>query len=470
MKLTRILYSLGVFLALALICLSLVTSPAYTQADQALAPSPSTANIAASVQGPFTSEPVYPTVYNGDLRDLEQVDEGLQLVVPQPLRYIPGQEPKGSAPQLSGWHDSVVQAEFGAGAMPDPIANFPGLDFAAFGSGWPPDTNGDVGPNHYIQTVNTSIGIYDKTTGTRLVGLTFDQFFTGPGGSACDTSNDGDPIVIYDPMADRWIVTDFAWFNFNTGPFYECIAVSQTSDPVAGGWYFYELRADTGDFTGYLNDYPKLGVWPDGWYMTANMFEITGAGTGFGVRVWALDRDSMLAGGPLNEVHFDLCTGGECGALLPSNMRGALPPAGSPNYMATMSPPNLLQIWELHVDWGTPANSTFTGPVDVPVADFVTAQSVPQLGTNTLLDSLSFRPMMQLQYRNLDGVESLWLNHTVAAGDGIGGVRWYEVQDPGGTPTLVQQSTYQPDANHRWMGSLAVDQDGNMAVGFSASS
>ncbi|MCA9975777.1 MAG: hypothetical protein KC413_08500, partial [Anaerolineales bacterium] len=263
---------------------------------------------------------------------------------------------------------------------------------------------------------------------------------------------------------------DFAWFNFNTGPFYECIAVSQTSDPVAGGWYFYELRADTGDFTGYLNDYPKLGVWPDGWYMTANMFEITGAGTGFGVRVWALDRDSMLVGGSLNEVHFDLCTGGECGALLPSNMRGALPPAGSPNYMATMSPPNLLQIWELHVDWGTPANSTFTGPVDVPVADFVTAQSVPQLGTNTLLDSLSFRPMMQLQYRNLDGVESLWLNHTVAAGDGIGGVRWYEVQDPGGTPTLVQQSTYQPDANHRWMGSLAVDQDGNMAVGFSASS
>ena len=104
------------------------------------------------------------------------------------------------------------------------------------------------------------------------------------------------------------------------------------------------------------------------------------------------------------------------------------------------------------------------------MADFVTAQSVPQLGTATLLDSLSFRPMMQLQYRNLDGIESLWLNHTVAAGDGIGGVRWYEVQDPGGTPTLMQQSTYQPDDTHRWMGSLAVDQDGNMAVGFSISS
>lgn len=470
MKPIRVLYPFGVLMTLTLVCLSLVFSPKFNQRDQALAaPLPQGSNP-ASIQGPFTSAPVIPTVYNGDLRDLPQLNDSPQPGIPQPLRYIPGQEPKGSAPQLAGWHDSVVQSEMGAGLMPDPIANFPGLDKNAFGSGWPPDTNGDVGPNHYIQTVNTSIGIYDKATGNPLTELSFNDFFTGPAGSACNTSNDGDPVVIYDGMADRWIVTDFAWFNFNTGPYYECIAVSQGPNPVTDGWYFYELRADTGSFTGYLNDYPKLGVWPDGWYMTANMFEITGAGTGFGVRVWALDRDSMLIGDPLNEVHFDLCTNAECGALLPSNMRGALPPAGSPNFVATVSAPNILQIWEFDVDWITPANSTFTGPVDVPVANFVSAQSVPQLGSGVLLDSLSFRPMMQLQYRNLDGTESLWLNHTVAAGEGIGGVRWYEVQDPGGTPNLVQQSTYQPDETHRWMGSLAVDQDGNMAVGFSASS
>ncbi len=433
---------------------------------QALAaPAPQIEDIA----GPFSGEPIYPTVFNGDLRDLPQIEENAPAV-PLPLRYLPGSEPKGSAPQLAGWEDSIAQTEAGLGRMPDPIANFAGLDLATFGAGWPPDTNGDVGPNHYIQTVNTSIGIYDKTTGTRLVGVTLDTFFTGPTGSPCDTSNDGDPVVVYDPMADRWVVTDFAWFNFSTGPFYQCIAVSQTNDPVAGGWYFYAMQADTGFFSGYLNDYPKIGVWPDGWYLSANMFQQVAPGTGFGVRVWALDRASMLAGGALNEVHFDLCTTGECGALLPSNLRGALPPAGAPNYFMTTTPPNLVQLWDFHVDWTTPANSTFTGPVDLPVADFVTAQSVPQLGTGTLLDSLSFRPMMQLQYRTIDGTESLWMNHTVAATDGIGGVRWYEIQDPGGTPTVVQQSTYQPDTDHRWMGSMAVDQDGNMALGYSVSS
>ncbi len=421
------------------------------------------------IAGPFVGEPVYPHIFNGDLRDLPQLPDA-EPDIPTPLRYLPNQQPKGSAPQLAGWSDAAAQTEMGIGQMPDPIITFAGLDFNGFGAGWPPDTNGDVGPNHYIQTVNTSIGIYNKTTGAQLVGLTLDTFFTGPPGTPCDNNNQGDPVVIYDPMADRWIVTNFAWNNFNTGPYYECIAVSQTADPVSGGWYFYALRADTGGFVGYLNDYPKLGVWPDGWYMTANMFQINPPGPGFGVRVWALDRTSMLAGGALNEVHFDLCTSAECGALLPSNLRGDLPPAGSPNYMIATTPPDLLQLWEFDVDWTTPANSTFTGPVDIPVAPFVIAQSVPQLGTGTVLDSLSFRPMMQAQYRTINGVESLWVNHTVAATDGVGGVRWYEVQDPGNTPTLTQQSTFQPDDHHRWMGSLAADQDGNMAVGYSVSS
>ncbi len=430
---------------------------------------PEVTAVRGPVDGPFSGEPTLPTVFNGDLRDLPQIED-TDPRVPIPLRYIPGQEPKDPIEGLLNWTDPVAQTAEGNGQMPPPIANFAGLDFAGFGAGYPPDTNGDVGPEYYIQTVNTSVGIYEKDTGTRVVGLSFDAFFQGPAGTPCDTSNAGDPVALYDPMADRWIVTDFAWFNFNTGPYYECIAVSQTGDPVSGGWYFYALQADTGFFAGYLNDYPKLGVWPDGWYMTANMFQINPPGDGFGVRVWALDRDSMLSGGPLNEVHFDVCTDGTCGALLPSNLRGELPPPGAPNYFVTTSAPDLLQIWEFHVDWVTPGNSTFSGPVDLQVAPFVIAASVPQPNTGTLLDSLSFRPMMQLQYRNIDGDESLWLNHSVAATDGIGGVRWYEVVDPGGAPTVAQQATYQPDGHYRWMGSLAVDQDGNMAVGYSASS
>ncbi len=211
------------------------------------------ANI--ETQGPFTSEPVYPAVFNGDLRDLPQITPDQRA--PIPLHALPGQEP--SASQAAGWVDSVAQNEPGAGHMPSPIENFPGLDFNTFGSGWPPDTNGDVGPDHYIQTVNTSVGIYDKDTGTRLVGVSFDTFFTGPGGTPCDNSNQGDPVVIYDASVNRWVVTDFAWDNFNTGPYYECIAVSQGADPVAGGWYFYALRADTGGFTGYSERLSQAG-------------------------------------------------------------------------------------------------------------------------------------------------------------------------------------------------------------------
>jgi len=418
-------------------------------------------------QGPFTGEPVYPAVFDGDLRDLPQTAP--EAPAPIPLRYVPGQEPKGSPPQIADWVDSVAQTGLGDGQMPVPIENFAGLDFTGYGAGWPPDTVGDVGPDHYIQAVNTSVGIYDKDTGAHLVGLTFDDFFTGPAGTPCDTANAGDVVVLYDASVDRWVVTDFAWFNFNTGPFYQCIAVSQSGDPVAGGWTFYALRADTGSFTGYLNDYPKLGVWSDGWYMSANMFQINPPGPGFGVRVWALDREAMINGDPLEEVHFDTCMGGVCDSLLPSNYRGALPPAGSPNYFMGAVAPDALVLFEFDVDWTDPLNSTFTGPVVVPVAPFAIAPSIPQPGTVALLDSLSFRLMMQLQYRNIDGVQSLWATHSVASG-GVVGLRWYEVQDPGGAAQLVQQGTYQPDSSYRWMGSLGVDQDGNMAIGYSLSS
>ncbi len=420
------------------------------------------------VQGPFMSIAVGPTVFNGNLRDLAEVSSG-SPDGPGVLRYTPGQEPKAGIPRNADWVDAVAQTANQAGLMPAPIRDFAGLNFLNHGAGWPPDTVGDVGPQHYIQAVNISIGIYDKSTGLLATpALTFNQFFPVLAGTPCDNANRGDPVVLYDPVVGRWLVSDFAWFNQSTGPFYECIAVSQTSDPVTGGWYFYALRADTGDFTGYLNDYPKLGVWSDGWYMTANMFQMVAPGTGFGVRLWALDRAAMITGGALREVHFD-CMDLDCASLLPSNLRGALPPPGSPAYFVSAIPPDRLNLWQFHVDWTTPGNSTLTGPVVLNVADFAFAPSVPQLGSSSVLDSLSPRLMMQLQYRNVSGAESLWANHTVLSG-GVAGVRWYEIRDPGGIPVVAQQSTYQPDTTQRWMGSLATDQDGNMAIGYSVSS
>lgn len=411
----------------------------------------------SAVEGPVVGELVYPAEFNGDLRDLAQIPQEPDTYVPLPFRYTPGTEPKGSAPQLAGWLDPVAQTAFGAGQMPNPLISFSGMSLAAGGAGWPPDTNGDVGPNHYIQTVNTSIAIYDKSTGAEITRFTFNTFFNGTG-TPCDAQNGGDPVVVYDRLADRWLITDFAI----PGPYYECVAVSKTGDPVNGGWWQYGVLINNTQ----LNDYPKVGVWPDGYYISFNMFTLPSSWEG--VQVWALDRAAMLDGNPMQTVHFSLDETTGYGSLLPSHLLTD-PPAGSPNYFTSVAPLNELQIWEFDVDWATPANSTFTGPTILDVADFAIAASVPQQGTSTLLDSLSFRPMMQNSYREINGVESLWFNHTVAASDGYAGVRWYEVQDPGGTPTVTQQGTYQPDANHYWMGSVSVDQDGNMAAGYSVS-
>ncbi len=410
----------------------------------------------APSEGPIVSGPFYPTAYDGDLRDLPQV------TVPFESRNMPEEivPTIKAAPALDSWIDPVAQVEFGAGQMPDPIITFEALKISD-GGGWhPPDTDGEVGPNHYIQVVNIAIGIYDKATGAQLVNLPYNTFFS-PAPSPCNNQNRGDVVVVYDPLADRWLVTDFSLPS--SGPVYECIAISQTGNPVSGGWWYYAVMADPDGAP--WNDYPKLGVWPDGYYMTANMFDPWS-----GAYIWALDRASMLTGGPVHAQEFH--AGSAYGSLLPANLKGDLPPAGSPNYVASFDFPNTLHIWKLFIDWTTPTNSHLDGPTDLTTAPagMIDWTSIPQKGVAQLLDSLGDRLMFSAQYRNMGDYESLWLNHTVASG-GTAGVRWYEVRDLSATPTLYQQGTYDPgDGHYRWMGSLAVDQDGNMALGYSVSS
>jgi Carboxypeptidase regulatory-like domain len=406
------------------------------------------------IHGPFTSQPVYPTVFTGDLRDLQTTTSSGGGEVPTPGKVIQGEKTS-----TSPWVDPVAQQSFAHGQMPPPIIDFDGLNIAD-GGGWhPPDTNGDVGPVHYIQTVNIAIGIYDKATGDELLNLPYNTFFQNAP-SPCNNQNRGDVIVLYDPLVDRWLVTDF---SLPPGPAdYECIAVSMNGDATLldGGWYFYALQ--TNNPAGSWNDYPKLGVWGDGWYMTANMFDPWS-----GVRIWALDRASMIAGDPFIPILYDC---GSCASLLPANFRGSPPPEGSPEYLASLNFPNSLYLFEFHADWVNPGNSSFTWTADIPVAPFQMASAIPQKGTDQTVDSLADRLMMQLQYRQLsDGTEVLYVNHSVSSG-GVVGVRWYEVHDPGGNPMLFQQGTYQPDNNYRWMGSMSADQDGNIAVGYSVSS
>jgi hypothetical protein len=370
--------------------------------------------------------------------------------------------------------DPVVQTNDSLGPLaalavaPAPLTSFKGLDLTNWGAGWPPDTHGDVGPTHYIQAVNTSIGIFNKATGARLAAFTFNNFFIAAGGSgACTTMNYGDPIVMYDQISGRWIITDFAFAGSGTTPpYYECIAVSKTADPVSGGWWLYTVTASTTA----LNDYPKFGIWNDGIYMSANMF--TKGATYGGVKVWALNRDDMISGAALRSVAFTLGT--SYFSLLPANLKGTLAPAGTPEYfMSDYGSNTSMKLWKFTTNWTTPSSSTLTGPTSFAVASFTrpASNSIPQKGSTEKVDTLGDRLMTWLQYRNINGTESLWVSRTVKNGNKSSGIRWMEVRNMKTTASVYQQGTYAPDATYyRWMPSLAVDKFGNMAIGYSVSS
>ena len=373
--------------------------------------------------------------------------------------------------------DPVTQTSLAVPTIPAPIINFEGVA----GSGFllPPDTNGDIGPNHYVQWVNTSFAIYSRT-GTLLYGPAAGNTLWAGFGAPCEGQNDGDPIVLYDSLADRWIMSQLAipnnFFGILLAPFYQCIAVSQTPDPT-GAYYRYVYPFND------LNDYPKFGVWPDAYYMTMNQFAslvLTWAGQG----VVAYDRVRMLAGQPANMIYFNLFSvDSTLGGMLPADLDGPPPAPGSPGLFAQVDddgqgyPADRIQIWRFHADWTTPSASTFTGPFVVGVAPFdsdmcaFARSCIPQPGTAARLDALADRLMYRLQFRNFGSYQSLVVNHTVDVdGADHAGVRWYEIRNPGGTPVVHQQGTYAPDASHRWMGSAAMDGAGNLAVAFNASS
>jgi hypothetical protein len=343
----------------------------------------------------------------------------------------------------------------------------------------PPDPNGAPGVrmtlsnnqviDQYVQWVNGDFAVFDKTTGGLLYGpAPGNTLWTGFGGP-CEANNDGDPIVQYDKAANRWILTQFSV----TGgpPFYQCVAVS-TSPDATGSYNRYAFAYSN------FNDYPKLGVWPDGYYASFHMFN----GNRFvGSRVCAYDRAAMLGlvTRPVTQQCVQLSA--LYGGLLPADLDGTItPPAGSPNFFLAFGT-NDLQLWKFHVDWTTTSNSTVTGPAIIPVATFSEACKggvcIPQAGTKQKLDSLGDRLMYRLPYRHFsDGHEALVVNHSVDAGNGIVGIRWYELRNPTGntmaneTPVLFQQSTYAPDSTYRWMGSIAMDKVGNIALGYSVSS
>ena len=376
-----------------------------------------------------------------------------------------------------GQTDGAVQSgATRARLAPSPLAGVDGLGEGfsgpdgSFTVRWaPPDTVGAVGKTQYVQIVNDGLAVFDKTQDQNVVygPVPTNTPWVGFGG-ACEDDNDGDAVVVYDKAADRWIISQFA---VASAPYFQCVAVSQTSD-ATGAYNRYAFSYDNA-----FPDYPKMGVWPDAYYETFNMF----TGNSFtGSKLCAYDRTAMLAGAAATQQCFQLSS--SFGGVLPSDLDGATPPpAGAPNYMLNFGS-NSLNLWKFHVDWANTANTTLSGPTGIPVAAFTPACNsitskgvcIPQSGTHQPLDSLADRLMFRLAYRNFGDHESLVVNHSVKVGttnkNPFTGVRWYEIRTPGTTPSIFQQSTFSPDANYRWMGSIAMDGQGNVALGYSVSS
>ncbi len=361
------------------------------------------------------------------------------------------------------------------GSMPAPTMQWEGLNNTS--NVVPPDTNGDVGPNHYVQWVNLSLAIWDKS-GTLLYGPVAGNTLWSGFGGACQNSNNGDPIVLYDSLADRWFASQFVVPT--GGPYYQCIAVSATPDPT-GAWYRYSyLWSNT-----KMNDYPKFGVWTDGYYMSVNQF-FYNSWKGGGVAVF--EREAMLQGFPARMVSFDLENVDlNFGGMLPSDLDGRLaPPSGAPNVFAEWddgsvfvdSNVDALRLWNFHVDWNNVGNTTFGDnfqpnlviPTQDVDPDYLNQIRIPQPVTTTKLDAISDRLMYRLQYRNFGDYQTLVSNHTVNASSSNTGIHWFELRKTNAMDwSMEQQGVFAPDGNSRWMGSIAMDNSGDIALGYSVS-
>ena len=434
-------------------------------------------------QGAFVGNPVSPMIFEADLRTLPRTrgwrPGDLIREVPQATRPPRGkpQEPANQnlpvEDPLLEFQDSLPEDEVSRTFSP-PDASFAGMSFTG---ARPPDTIGDVGLVYYIQMVNDGLGgssfsVYDKA-GTLVVGPTsLQSLWTGGGECAAGR---GDPIVLYDHLASRWLMSEVA----ATGG-HLCVYISRTTDPITGGWFLYDFA------TPALPDFPKYAVWPDAYYVSTN--ESSPA-------AYALDRISMLAGLTATSQRFTAPSLAGFGfqALIPSDLDGPMPPpAGTPNYFmrhrddevhtpgSNDATRDFIEIWEFRVDFATPANSSFTGPIDIPVAEFdsdvcglTSFECFPQPGTSQLLDPLREVMNWRLQYRQMFGSQATLVGNFTVDVDGTdrGGIRWFELRspNPGAIWELFQEGTHSPDTDPRWMGSIAMDKTGNIALGYSVS-
>jgi hypothetical protein len=429
-------------------------------------------------------EVTYPTVVVSSpaFRDLP-VDRNEVVADPSQHRVIPN--PTLDRPALPGGPefsrpDEALQSKHGNAPAPSPLLSFAGL--ANVDGVAPPDTEGDIGPNHYMQWVNLHLAAWsiDRSawTATLALGPLAGNVIWSSLGGQCASDNSGDPIVLWDRFRNRWVISQFSL----SGPPKTAIAVSKTSDPTGEWWlYCYDYSPTV------MNDYPKFGVWPDGYYYTCNQFPNGSSWGGAGLCVF--EASKMINGdASARQIKFDLgAVSLNYGGVLPAHFEGTNdPPAGSgyfvevddSSWMTPPMPQDSITLWKAHVDWTAGTFTVGTGGVPdliIPVTDFTplcvgNRNCIPQPGTSQRVDAIADRGMYRCQYRNFGTYEAMTFNITVDAGSTVAGIRWFELRKDGGHPDwyLYQEGTYAPaDGKYRWMGSAAQDHMGNLCVGYS---
>jgi hypothetical protein len=451
---------------------------------------------------PATSQDQTPANYAGPHKDVRPVE----AVRTRPLRELPKippalavrrevREPATPKPPtdtptrgfMQSFSGPVLSAPTPTGVSWDGV----GVGLAGFiPSSNPPDTNGRVGAKQYVQWNNTSFAVFNKTTGALLFGPAAGNTLFQSLGGVCATHNDGDPVVAFDILAGRWILSQFV-VGADPEFSHQCVAVSQTED-ATGAYFLYDFVTDPANFV----DYPKIGVWPDGYYMSGHVFNSTGTAFLAG-RIFVFEREKMLKGLPARQLQADLkryANKPQFG-FLPSDLDSLTPPpAGEAAFVIGPHPTstNRLASARVAVTWGGAPRIRLTESLiaetwgippcvnDTDAGDHRDCVPEPAPAVpGDYIDNLDFRLMYRLAYRNFGGSpvqESLVGNVTVKGGNSNpnhGAIRWYEFRNAGNsttTPTVFQASTYDPDSAYRWLGSIAMDKDHNIALGYSKSS
>jgi len=434
----------------------------------AVAQQPLTPNV---VPHPEVSQPVQFDV-SRPLRDIAtEVAPQMGFHLASPVKY-PHPELLMQYAQQEQPPDGALQTVPGP-----PIAATLGLNLLGVGTGFPgysvpdapPDTNMAVGDTQVVEWVNVSYAVFNKTTGAVVAGpIAGNAFWSGFGGG-CQTANSGDPVILWDKIAHRWVAVQ----NVFSSPYMTCVAISTTAD--ATGTYYRFAYPQPG-----FPDYPKWGVMPDAYYQSQNNFGSNGSSF-TGARACAYERAKMLTGdSSAKQICFQAGTSDD--SLLPADLdsAGTLPPSGQQEVFLGSIDESTSNVYKylFHADFTTPANSTFTGTghsAPIAVASYSLAcgggACIPQKGITDKLDSLGDRLMFRLAYRNFSDHQTWLVSHSVTAGSSVG-MRWYEFHAPETSTSLsvYQQGTYAPDSSYRWMGSIAMDQSQDIAMGYSVSS